>query len=233
MQATDMRSLSRDGRHERRVQVVRLRKAGRTYDEIAVLTGLSRTGVFDICKRHEAAGAKGLRDAPGGRAVGDGRRLSAAQETEVRKLITDRTPDQLKMPYALWTRAAVAQLIEQRFGIRLAVRTMGLYLQRWGFTPQKPMKKAYEQSPAAVKRWHQEQYPVIAARAKLEGAEIHWGDETGLRSDDVRGRSYAPQGRTPVVRVNNKRHGLSVISTVTNKGQMRWKIFDGALNSDT
>ena len=94
------------------------------------------------------------------------------------------------------------------------------------------MKKAYEQSPAAVKKWLDEEYPVIAACAKVEGAEIHWGDETGLRSDDVRGRSYAPQGQTPVVRVNNKRHGLSVISTVTNKGQMRWKAFDGALNSD-
>jgi hypothetical protein len=58
---------------------------------------------------------------------------------------------------------------------------MGLYLERWGFTPQKPMKKAYEQSPAAVKKWHEEQYPVIAACAKVEGAEIHWGDETGLR----------------------------------------------------
>ena len=109
---------------------------------------------------------------------------------------------------------------------------MGLYLERWGFTPQKPIKKAYEQSPAAVKKWLQEDYPVIAANAKAEGAEIHWGDETGLRSDDVRGRSYAPKGETPVVRVNSKRHGLSVISTVTNKGQMRWKAFDGALNSD-
>jgi transposase len=136
------------------------------------------------------------------------------------------------MPYALWTRTAVAQLIEQRFGVVLAVRTMGLYLKRWGFTPQKPMKKAYEQSPAAVRRWLQEQYPAIAARAKAEGAEIHWGDESGLRSDDVRGRSYAPKGQTPVVRVNHKRHGLSVISTVTNKGQMRWKIFAGALNAD-
>ena len=150
----------------------------------------------------------------------------------MRKLITDKTPDQLKMPYALWTRGAVAQLIEQRFGIRLPVRTMGLYLARWGFTPQKPMKKAYEQSPAAVKKWLDEDYPVIAARAKAEGAEIHWGDESGLRSDDVRGRSFAPKGQTPVIRVNNKRHGLSVISTVTNKGQMRWRIFDGALNSD-
>ena len=83
-----------------------------------------------------------------------------------------------------------------------------------------------------MKKWLEEEYPVIAACAKVEGAEIHWGDETGLRSDDVRGRGYAPPGQTPVVQVNNKRHGLSVISTVTNKGQMRWKIFEGALNSD-
>ena len=127
-----MRSLSRDARHERRVQVIRLRKAGRTYDEIAAQTGLSRTGVFDICKRHEGAGVKALRDAPTGRKTGDGRLLDPAQETMVRKLITDKTPDQLKLPFALWTRAAVSQLIEQRFGIRLPVRTMGLYLGRWG-----------------------------------------------------------------------------------------------------
>jgi len=94
------------------------------------------------------------------------------------------------------------------------------------------MKKAYEQSPVAVKKWLDEDYPVIAARAKAEGAEIHWGDESGLRSDDVRGRGFAPKGQTPVIRVNSKRHGLSVISTVTNKGQMRWRIFDGALNAD-
>lgn len=227
-----MRSLSRDARHERRVQVIRLRKTGQTYDEIAAQTGLSRTGVFNICKRHEEAGEKALRDGPSGRQTGDGRLLDAQQEATVRKLITDKTPDQLKMPYALWTRAAVAQLIEQQFGIRLPVRTMGLYLARWGFTPQKPMKKAYEQSPAAVRKWLDEDYPAIAARAKAEGAEIHWGDESGLRSDDVRGRGFAPKGQTPVIRVNNKRHGLSVISTVTNKGQMRWRIFDGALNAD-
>ena len=226
-----MRSLSREARHERRVQVIRLRKAGHTYDEIAELSGLSRTGIFNICKRHKEGGAKALHDAIGGRKLGENRLLDAAQEAQVRRLIADKTPDQLKMPYALWTRAAVAQLVEQRFGLRLQVRTMGKYLARWGFTPQKPMKKAYEQSPAAVKKWLDEDYPVIAARAKAEGAEIHWGDESGLRSDDVRGRGFAPKGQTPVIRVNNKRHGLSVISTVTNKGQMRWRIFDGALNA--
>ena len=100
-----------------------------------------------------------------------------------------------------------------------------------GFTPERPLKKAYEQNPAAVDRWVNEEYPKIAAAAKTEGAEIQWGDETGLRSDDVRGRGYAPKGRTPVVVANANRSKLSVISTVTNKGQMRWKVFSGALDA--
>jgi len=232
METTDMRSLSREARHERRAQVIRLRKTGLTYDAIAAQTGLSRTGVFDICKRHEDGGAKALRDAVGGRKLGEFRTLTAEQEREVQRLIRDKTPDQIKLPYALWSRGAVAELIVTRFGIRLPVRTMGTYLKRWGFTPQKPIRRAYEQSPAAVRHWMDTAYPEIAARAKKEGAEIHWGDETGLRSDDVRGRSFAPVGETPVIRINSKRAGLSIISTVTNKGQMRWKIFDGALNAD-
>ncbi len=232
METTDMRSLSRDARHERRVQVIRLRKAGLGYEAIATQTGLSRTGVFNICKRHEQGGVKALRDAVGGRKVGEFRVLTAEQEREVQQLIRDKTPDQIKLPYALWSRAAVAELITDRFGIRVPVRTMGTYLKRWGFTPQKPIQRAYEQSPTAVKRWMETDYPAIAARAKKEGAEIHWGDETGLRSDDVRGRCFAPKGETPVIRVSSKRAGLSIISTVTNKGRMRWKIFDGALNSD-
>lgn len=146
-----MRSLSREARHERRVQVIQLRKAGRTYDEIAARTGLSRTGVFNICKRHEVGGVKALYDTPGGHQMGDKRLLSAQQEATVRKLLVGKTPGQLRISYALWTSAAVGQLIEQRFGTRLSVRTIRQYLKRWGFTPQKPMHKACEQSPAAAK----------------------------------------------------------------------------------
>jgi transposase len=232
MDKIDSRTLSVGALNERRRRAVKLRLEGVSLKDTAAQCEMSRTTVIAALKAYEAGRWKAVDIARPGRPRGTGRTLSAEQEREVQRLIRDRTPDQLKMVYALWSRQAVAELIRNRYGIDLAVRTMGLYLERWGFTPQKPMKKAYEQSPAAVKKWHEEQYPVIAACAKVEGAEIHWGDETGLRSDDVRGRSYAPQGQTPVIRVNNKRHGLSVISTVTNKGQMRWKIFDGALNSD-
>ena len=123
------------------------------------------------------------------------------------------------------------ELIWQRFGVRLAVRTMGTYLARWGFTAQKPLRRAYEQDPAAARRWLRRDYPAIAARAKAEGGTIFWGDETGLRSDDVRGRSYAPRGLTPEVRVDHRRASLGLISAVTNRGELRWMVLDGAIKA--
>jgi len=137
------------------------------------------------------------------------------------------------MDFCLWSRAAVMQLIEQEYGIKLPVRTVGKYLKRWGFTPQKPIKKAYEQRPEAVKAWLDEHYPAIAAQAKAEGGEIHWGDETALTNTDVRGRSYAPAGQTPVTYApGGKREKLSMIATVTNQGKARWMIIDEAFNAD-
>lgn len=122
-------------------------------------------------------------------------------------------------------------LVQQRCGVRLAVRTTGTYLARWGFTAQKPLRRAYEQRPAEIRRWLRRDYPAIAARAKREKGTIFWGDETGLRSDDVRGRSYAPRGRTPVVRPCHKRAGVGLISAVTNKGELRWMVLDRALKA--
>lgn len=110
---------------------------------------------------------------------------------------------------------------------------MGEYLKRWGFTPQKPITRAYEQRPEAVKAWLDEQYPAIAERAKSEDAEIHWGDETAVVNTDVRGRGYQPKGQTPVAyAVGGTRHKLSMISTVTNQGKTRWMMVEDAFNSD-
>jgi transposase len=187
--------------------------------------------VFDICKRFAERGAAGLKTGPRGPEPGTGRFLDAGQEREIRDLIRRHTPDGLDLPFALWSRPAVRELILRRFGVRLAARTMGTYLARWGFTAQKPLRRACERDPAAVRRWLRRDYPAIAARAKAEGGTIFWGDETGLRSDDVRGRSYAPRGRTPEVRVNHKRAGLGLISAVTNKGELRWMVLDGAVKA--
>src|SRR3954447_7341863 len=195
MKHVDMRKLPAAAQEERRRQVIGLRQAGLTYDEIAAQVGLSATGVLNICHRYAGRGAAGLKTGPRGPAPGHGRFLSAEQEAEMQDLIRRHTPDELALPCQLWSRAAVRELIRQRFGVRLAVRTMGTYLARWGFTAQKPLRRAYEQDPAAVRRWLRPDSPAIAARAKAEGGAIFWGDgrtytSDGLRSDAVRGRSY-------------------------------------------
>jgi transposase len=233
MRHVDMRKLPAAAQEERRRQVIGLRQRGLTHRVIAEQVGLSRTGVIDICQRFAAEGATGLVSKPRGRRPDEQRLLDAAQEAEVQGLICRHTPDELGLPFALWSRAAVGLLITRRCGVELVVRTVGKYLARWGFTAQKPIRRAYEQDPAAVRRWRRRKYPAIVARARQARGVIFWGDETGLRSDDVRGRSYAPRGRTPEVRVCHKRARLSLISAVANKGELRWMVADGAVNAPT
>ena len=142
MKHVDMRKLPAAAQEERRRQVIGLRQAGLTYDEIAAQVGLSATGVLNICHRYAERGAAGLKSGPRGPEPGHGRFLSAEQEAATQDLIRRHTPDELDLPFALWSRAAVRELIRQRFGVRLAVRTMGTYLARWGFTAQKPLRRA-------------------------------------------------------------------------------------------
>jgi transposase len=141
-----MRKLPAAAQEERRRQVIGLRQAGMTYAAIAAQVGLTQSGVFDICKRFAARGAAGLRTGPRGPEPGHGRFLDAEQEAEARELIRRHTPEELDLPFALWSRAAVRELVWRRFGVRLAVRTMGKYLARWGFTARKPLRRAYEQA---------------------------------------------------------------------------------------
>ena len=219
--------------HERRKQVVRLHKKGIKIMQIVAMTGLSYPPVRAAIDLFEAGGWVAIRPTSRGRSRGDGRVLSAVQEDVIQRLIIDKRPEQLKMDFSLWSRAAVGQLIDQEFGIKLQVRSIGKYLTRWGFTPQKPIKRAYEQSPEAVQNWLQGEYPAIDQRARAEGAEIHWGDETALVNTDVRGRSYAPAGKTPVaMAIGGTRQKLSMIATVTNQGKTRWMIIDEAFDAD-
>ena len=156
--------------------------------------------------------------------------MTAAESRKIRRWIADRTPDQLKLPFALWTSRAVRALIERRLGKWLGLSTVQLYLRRWGMTPQKPLARAKERSPAAIAAWLARDYPAIARRAKAEKAIVYWGDETGISNQDQIGRSYAPRGATPVVGRTAKKITKSMISAVSNRGLLRFMLYDGGLN---
>jgi transposase len=163
-----------------------------------------------------AARRRGPRPAP---------RLDSRDEKAIKRAIRNDCPDQLLLPFALWSREAVVALIRQRTGQVVSVWTAGRYLKRWGYTPQKPIRRAYERDEAQVKAWLKEEYPAIQAQAKRENARIFWGDEMGLRSDDALGRGYSPRGQTPVTQATGRRFGCSMISAISNLGELRFMVF--------
>jgi transposase len=192
--------------------------------------GVSRTSVHHWVDKFKSRGARGLTSKARGRPPRS--RLPGHQAATIVRLISDRCPDQLKLPFALWTREAVGQLIHERYGIELSVWTVGRYLRRWGFTPQKPLRRAYERDPAMVKKWLEEEYPAIRRQAKREKAEIHWGDEMGLRSDHQTGTSYGRKGQTPVIPGTGQRFRCNMISTITNQGSLTFMVFKRRFTAD-
>jgi transposase len=225
MKNTDARTLSPQAQFELRKLVVRLRKNGMRNKKIAEIVDTTPSHASAIWRAHERGGMDAIQPKVRGRRHGANRTLTAEQEKAVQKLLVDKTPDQLKLPFALWTRDAVRVVIRQQFQIDLPVRTTGEYLKRWGFTPQKPVKRAYEQDPKKVAQWLETTYPDIATRAKQEHAEIHWGDETGIQSDAYHAKGFSPKGKAPVVRLNAKKSTINMISAIANSGKTRFMLY--------
>lgn len=191
MEAEDGRKLSSEAQQERRRQVVRAFRRGVKQRQIARDLGLSYSSVRMTVGRYKKDGPQGIQMGRRGRPQGSCRTLTAEQEERIRRLITDKRPEQLKLDFALWTRKAVMLLVERECRIKLPVRSVGEYLKCWGFTPQKPIRRAYERSPVAVQKWLDESYPEIKQCAQEEAAEIHWGDETAVVNTGVRGPGHA------------------------------------------
>jgi len=220
----DARKVDASAKEDLRRRVVHaIVEDGMTQAEAVRTFHVGRTSVHNWLKRYHAGGEPALKGKPLGRP----RRstLLGHEAATAVNLIRDRTPDQLKLPCFLWTRQAVVDLLADRFDLHVSVWTAGRYLKRWGFTPQKPLRRAYERDPEAIQQWLDEDYPKIEAQRKRENAEIHWGDEMGLRSDHQTGTSYSPRGQTPVIQGTGQRFGCNMISTVSNQGTLRFMVF--------
>ena len=228
---TDTRRLSPAGQEDLRRRVVKaVVERGLSKSAAAQTFGVSRTSVHYWVEQFQNRGARGLTSKPRGRPRG--LCLKGHQAATIVRLISDRCPDQLKLPFALWTREAVGHLIRERYGIQLSVSTVGRYLRRWGFTPQKPLRRAYERDPEKVKKWLDEEYPAIRRQAKREKAEILWGDKMGLRSDHQTGTSYGRRGKTPTIPGTGQRFSCNMISTITHQGQLTFMVFKRRFQAD-
>src|ERR1700682_3791561 len=219
----DARSLPAEAQEDLRRRVVEAAQKGLSQTEAARVFGGARGTVNRWMGMVERVGQRALKARRRGRPAVS--RLEPHQAATTVRHILSGCPNQLSMPFALWTREAVQELLSRKFDVQVSVWTVGRYLRAWGLTPQKPVRRAYEQNPTAVRKWLEEEYPSIRAQARQCNAQIHWLDEMGLRSDHQAGRSYGRRGQTPVVWSTGQRFRCNMISSITNRGRLAFMIF--------
>jgi transposase len=237
MKRIDGRKLSASALEERRGTIIRMKENGASEKQITAATGCSKQVVYKLWAKWKTGKTKAhkssvLKVKQRGTKLGERRTLKPKQEIKIQAIVKEKYPDQLGLDFALWTREAVMKLMEKIFGIAMPIRTVGEYLKRWGYTPQKPVKYAYERDDELVKEWLEKTYKTIKRRAKRTGATIFWGDETTIMAEDVRGRGYAPRGEPPVVIRTKKKEHIGMISAITNQGKITWKTYGGNINSE-
>jgi transposase len=225
MQNADARKLSSEAQQNNRNQAIRLLDKGKSRVKIADILGVHYVTVCNWIRRFERDGKSGLAIGQRGHRSGEGRMLTSIQEAKLKQIICDKNSQQMKLPFALWTSAVIQDLVWNLWHIRIARRTVSTYLKRWGFTPQKPAKRAYEQCRKSVPTWLNEEHPFIKKRAKLFGGEIYMGDETGVRNQCQHTQGFAPKGKTPIIKTQTKRLSLNMISAITNQGAVRFMTY--------
>lgn len=227
----DFRKLTLATQAELRRVAVAMVKAGKTRIEAAEAVGVNRRFVGRWVKAAAQCGETALAGGRRGRRPGEQQALSAAQQEGLRSLIIRGCPDRFGLSFALWTRQAVRALIARESGVWLTLPAVGRYLRAWGFSAQRPMRRAAERQDEAVREWLENTYPEIARSARAQGCEIQWADETGLSNQANYGRGFAPKGQTPIIRRPARRFSQSMISSLTNQGKLRFMIYEGALNT--
>ena len=229
MKPQDAGTLSPSAKEALRKRTVEAVKRGVKQKKAAEMFGVSVKAVNNWVKTYREYGDKGLDAQKQGRPKGGS--LKPWQAAQIAWTIKDKQPDQLNLPFHLWTRESVAVLIEARFGIHYSIVHVGRLLKRWGYTPQKPLRRAYEKDPVAVQKWLDKTYPEIRKQAQKEDALLYWGDEMGIRSDHATGRTYGKRGQTPVVPGSGRRFSCNMISTITNRGHLMFMVFDQSFNT--
>jgi transposase len=223
----DARKFSHHALEEMRISAVRRIDVGESPEQVAAGLGINRRTIYRWLAAFHYGGESALK----AKAIpGAPPKLGGNQVAKLAKIVREKNPLQLKFEYALWTLAIIRELIHREFGVRLSEVSVGRLMRRLGFTPQRPLYRAWQQDPKLVDEWRIRQYPKIAARAKREGALIFFADESGIRSDYHAGTTWAPIGKTPVVKATGARFSLNMLSAVNAQGHFRFMTVEGRVN---
>jgi transposase len=225
----DGRKLKHDTLEEIRIRAVQRVEAGESPEVVIKALGFHRGQIYKWLALYREGGFDALKQK-----VAKGRepKLQARALEKLYNIITSKNPTQLNFEFALWTRSMIRELIRDEFNVKLSDVSVGRLLRKLGLSPQKPLRKAYQQDPQKVQEWQEIAYPEIRKKAKKAGATLYFGDEASVRSDHHSGTTWAPVGQTPVVEKTGARFSVNMISAISPNGQLRFMTFSGKMNAD-
>jgi transposase len=220
--------LGRRAAYDERLRAVQAIERGKSADLVGEIFGFARSTVFGWWQGYRESGEAALRTKP---TSGPASKLSEKQLRRLSKLLVGSDPRQLHFEFALWTRAMVAELIRREFGVRLSLATVGRVLHKLDMSPQRPVYRAWQADPEAVEVWKAETYPTIRAEAKRQDGVIFFGDEASVRTDYHAGTTGAPVGRTPVVTSTGARMAIKMVSAISPRGELRFRVHEGTMDA--
>jgi transposase len=227
----DARELSDDVLEAIRLRALHGCELGFSETDMADILGVARETVCRWWSAYTQGGVDALPHDRTGRPEGSGRFLSDEQAQRICESLCTEQPEHFGIAAPLWTRHAVAQLIHQQCGVSMNIRTVGLYLRRWGFTCKRPRRHSRDQDPEEVRKWLQETYPAIEAQAAKEEAEIFWADEVGVAADHQPALGYAPRGEPATQEVPDSHIRANQISAISNQGDVRFMTYTQTMDA--
>ena len=189
---------------------------------------VSRAMLFRWQQKYDQGGPVALETK---KTPGPASRLSPTQLSKLYAIITGSDPRQLEFDFGLWTRKIIRELIRREFGVKLSEVQVGRLLNKMGLSPQRPLYRAYQQDPERVEEWKKSAYPKIRKLAAEEGASIFFADEASIRTDHHAGTTWAPVGQTPVVITTGERKSVNMVSAISPRGELRFRVQEGTMNA--
>lgn len=214
--------------YEERCQAVRAVQNGAEPKEVSRLLGIPTRNLFRWLSWYRSGGWHALKE---GKRSGRRPKITARMMSWIYHAVTLNDPRQYKMSFCLWTLNAMRRAIRGRFGVEVSKSSVSRLLAQLGLSPQRPIYRSYKRDPREIEKYLSETFPELKRRARRIGAEIYFVDEAAARSDSHGGRTWSPVGETPVAEDSGDRFGLKLISAVSARGDMRFQIVEGSMNS--
>ncbi len=212
----------------RKRTVLQIAEGEHSIKDVAGVLGFNVRTIQKWAKKYREGGVSKLDAIP---LTGRPSKLTDLQKKRIAKLVIGKDPRQLKLPFALWTREQVKELILRLYGLELSLTSVGRLLHEMGLSVQKPKYQAWQQNEDEVRAWKEIEYPAIVKQAKKIGADIYFQDEAGIRSDYHSGTTWAKKGETPVIKTTGARFGLNMISAISPRGHLRFMCTEGKVNA--